>query len=265
MYVLDVASRPERDPSDVVAELRARFADEGRLAVVRRDQTLDRSDESAHTSVRLGDGRRRIATDSRAPLTETLDDLAREHDFALVVGFPDAAIPRLAVGDADVADPLARADGPSDLDVDAVLSALRETEPHESLASLVATAKRSADEPFAGAIATFTGRVRAREDADDERTEALSFETYADVAAARLADIRADLEARDGVHDVLFHHRTGRIEAGEDIVFVVVLAGHRREAFRAVEDGIDRLKDEVPIFKKEVTVGDEFWRHERDD
>jgi molybdopterin synthase catalytic subunit len=59
------------------------------------------------------------------------------------------------------------------------------------------------------------------------------------------------------------HHRTGVIEAGEDIVFVVVLAGHRREAFRAVEDGIDRLKDEVPIFKKETTEAEEFWVHRR--
>jgi molybdopterin synthase catalytic subunit len=54
------------------------------------------------------------------------------------------------------------------------------------------------------------------------------------------------------------------IEAGEDIVFVVVLAGHRREAFRAVEDGIDRLKDEVPIFKKEATESETFWVHRRD-
>jgi molybdopterin synthase catalytic subunit len=63
---------------------------------------------------------------------------------------------------------------------------------------------------------------------------------------------------------VLLHHRTGVVEAGEDIVFVVVLAGHRREAFRTVEDGIDRLKDEVPLFKKEVTVEETFWRHDRD-
>ena len=53
------------------------------------------------------------------------------------------------------------------------------------------------------------------------------------------------------------------IEDGEDIVFVVVLAGHREEAFRTVEDGINRLKDEVPIFKKETTVEDEFWVHDR--
>ena len=62
--------------------------------------------------------------------------------------------------------------------------------------------------------------------------------------------------------EVLLHHRVGRMNDGEDIVFVVVLAGHRKEAFRTVEDGIDRLKDEVPIFKKETTTDEEFWLHE---
>lgn len=59
------------------------------------------------------------------------------------------------------------------------------------------------------------------------------------------------------------HHRTGVIEYGEDIVFVVVLAGHRGEAFQTVEDGINRLKDEVPIFKKEVTTDEQFWVHDQ--
>jgi molybdopterin synthase catalytic subunit len=54
------------------------------------------------------------------------------------------------------------------------------------------------------------------------------------------------------------------IEAGEDIVFVVVLAGHRGEAFRTVKDGIDRLKESVPIFKKEATESETFWVHRRD-
>jgi len=56
--------------------------------------------------------------------------------------------------------------------------------------------------------------------------------------------------------------KTGVVDAGEDIVFVVVLAGHRKEAFETVEDGIDRLKEEVPLFKKEVTVDETFWAHE---
>ena len=64
--------------------------------------------------------------------------------------------------------------------------------------------------------------------------------------------------------EVILHHRTGIVEAEEDIVFVVVLAGHRPEAFATVEDGINRLKAEVPLFKKEVTVEGTFWAHQHD-
>jgi molybdopterin synthase catalytic subunit len=133
----------------------------------------------------------------------------------------------------------------------------------EITASLVAAAKASPGADRSGAIATFTGRVRARDDPDDVETTHLEFEKYDTVADDRLETLRAELTARDGVFDVRLHHRTGVLESGEDIVFVVVLAGHRTEAFRTVEDGINRLKDEVPIFKKEVTVEDTFWRHER--
>ena len=151
----------------------------------------------------------------------------------------------------------------ADLDGAELLAALEETEPYETLESLVARIKRSDRAPYAGAIATFTGRVRELEDEDDVPTDHLTFERYDPVAAERLATIREELMDRDGVEDVLLHHRTGRVDAGEDIVFVVVLAGHREEAFAAVEDGIDRLKADVPIFKKEVTVDNEYWVHNR--
>ena len=124
--------------------------------------------------------------------------------------------------------------------------------------------KRSEKATYSGAIATFTGRVRAKEDEADERTRYLEFEKYEGVAEDRMRRIESELEARDGVLDVRLHHRTGRIPEGEDIVFVVVLAGHRGEAFTAVEDGINRLKEEVPLFKKEVTDEETFWVHERD-
>jgi molybdopterin synthase catalytic subunit len=128
----------------------------------------------------------------------------------------------------------------------------------------VAAVKRSASADRAGAIATFTGRVRERDGPDDDRTRYLEFEKFDDVADRTMRTIETDLEAREGVIDVRLHHRTGRVDAGEDIVFVVVLAGHRREAFRTVEDGIDRLKDEVPLFKKEVTAAETYWVHERE-
>jgi len=192
---------------------------------------------------------------------DVLAELAPEHDYAFLVGV-EADLPTVAAG-ADVEGAIASVDDPADADLEPVVTAIDATEPFETLESLVARAKRAEGADRAGAIATFTGRVRRKDAADDSPTELLEFETYEGVAAQRMAVIESELEERDGVVEVLLHHRSGVIPAGEDIVFVVVLAGHRGEAFETVSDGIDRLKDEVPIFKKEVTAEEEFWVHDR--
>ena len=182
---------------------------------------------------------------------------------AAVVGAADLDVPLIAVGGAET-DADVEAATAASLDTEAAVEAIHEAEPYETLASLVAAVKRSADADRAGAIATFTGRVRERDGEDDDATRYLEFEKYDGVAERTMREIESELEARDGVLDVRLHHRTGRVEAGEDIVFTVVLAGHREEAFRAVEDGIDRLKDEVPLFKKEITESETFWVHQRE-
>lgn len=143
------------------------------------------------------------------------------------------------------------------------MTALETVDAYETLESLVARVKQSPSAELAGAIATFTGRVREKEDPEDETTEYLEFERYDEPAAGAMAEIEADLESREGVLEVCLYHKTDVVEAGEDIVYVVVLAGHRGEDFAAVEDGINRLKDEAPLFKNEVTVSEEFWAHER--
>jgi molybdopterin synthase catalytic subunit len=210
----------------------------------------------------LEDGWR--ATGDGLDLEGALDRLAPDHDYAAVVGVEGTDLPTIVVGECDGAEPLVAADDAAALEVADAAAAIHGTEPHETLESLVAAVKRSPAADYAGAIATFTGRVRAKEDAEDDRTRFLEFEKYGGVAEERMRTIESELEDRDGVLDVRFHHRTGRLADGEDIVFVVVLAGHREEAFRAVEDGIDRLKDEVPLFKKEVTEDETFWVHERE-
>jgi len=249
--------------------LAARLADEGRVATVERGASgsggsdATASDAVATTAVELGD-EERVARDDARDLPAVLDDLATDHDYVVVVDFPGAQIPQVALGDAEPAgDPVATAAEADALDVEAVFETLEAAEPYETLESLVARAKESESADRSGAIATFTGRVRAKDSEDDASTEYLEFQKYEGVADERMATVREELEARDGVFEVLLHHRTGVVEAGEDIVFVVVLAGHRREAFRTVEDGIDRLKDEVPLFKKEVTTDEQFWVHQR--
>ncbi|MFB6104696.1 MAG: molybdopterin synthase [Halobacteriaceae archaeon] len=250
-------------PDVVVESVTEEFAERGRVGVVHADtDPVVRSDGVAATTYDLGSegwhGRGEVQS-----LDAILDRLARDHDYAVVTDAPESRLPHLVVGDRSVRRELHRVEDATAVDPAAVADALAATTPYETLGSLVAKAKRATGEEYAGAIATFTGRVRARDSHEDDPTEYLEFEQYGDVAEERLATIREDLTDREGVQEVLLHHRTGVVAAGEDIVFVVVLAGHRSEAFRTVEDGINRLKDEVPIFKKEVTVEEEFWVHDQ--
>jgi molybdopterin synthase catalytic subunit len=234
---------------------------DGPVAVVESVDTLDRP--GAADTYRLTAEGTWGARGGGRSLDALVDDLAPRYAHAVCVGFEGVGLPTVALGDAEASDVLLRAQSADAVDTDRLLDALAGVEPHVTLGSLVERVKASPRADRAGAIATFTGRVRAKDADDDPRTTALEFEKYEGVAEERMATICRELEDRDGVLDVRMHHRTGVIPDGDDIVFVVVLAGHREEAFRTVEDGINRLKDEVPLFKKEVTVEDTFWRHER--
>lgn len=274
MHVLGICDRGgDRDAVERVCDrLVDRLEREGRVGVVRYDATIadgtavhDSTTVGGDVSYELGADGDWAASGTGLGVGEALDRLASDCAYAVVVGVEDLRHPTVVVGtdDADEEGVVAAVEQPGDLDPDAVAAELESREPHETLHSLVDRVKRSPTADQAGAIATFTGRVRAKDDADDARTQYLEFEKYEGVADERMAALETDLESRDGVLEVELYHRTGVVEDGEDIVFVVVLAGHREEAFRTVEDGINRLKDEVPLFKKEVTVEDEFWVHER--
>ncbi|WP_254274120.1 molybdopterin synthase [Haloarcula marina] len=275
MQVLGIAGHSDAGKTTLVERLVDRCSASARVATVKhcthapavdtdgKDTARHRAAGAAET-VALTDDGEWFATGESRTLTETLDALAPRYDYAFVEGYSDAAIPKVVLGDRDAADPvLARFEDGGSADLDAILDALHDRDPYVTLETLVEAVKQSADEDRAGAIATFTGRVRAKDDPDDRPTEYLEFERYDEVAAERMAALKTDLESREGVYTVRLHHKTGVVEAGEDIVFVVVLAGHRGEAFRTVEDGINRLKEEVPLFKKEVTVDGEFWAHDR--
>lgn len=199
--------------------------------------------------------------DKYEAISEALDRLADTgYDYAVVEGFSESSLPKLATGETDA--PNVVLHDADEVDDETLVNTVEGFEDRETLGSLVHRVKETEDSPKAGAVSTFTGRVRA-ENVDEARTTRLEYEKYEDVADERIEDIRQDLKAREGVYEVAMHHETGVVEAGEDAVHVVVLAGHRQEAFRAVEDGINRLKDEVPIFKKEITEDGEFWVHDR--
>jgi MoaE-MoaD fusion protein len=122
--------------------------------------------------------------------------------------------------------------------------------------SLEAVAAEVADER-AGAVATFTGTVR-RQSRGREVTH-LEYEAYAEMAEDVMARLAGDLDKRYDLCSVAIHHRVGRLEVGEASVVIAVSAPHRQDALAACKDAIDRLKETVPLWKKEVYEGGEEW------
>jgi molybdopterin synthase catalytic subunit len=122
--------------------------------------------------------------------------------------------------------------------------------------SLEAAVAEVADER-AGGIATFTGTVR-RQSRGREVTH-LEYEAFVEMAEDVMAQLAADLQARHELCAVAIHHRVGRVEIDEASVVIAVSAPHRQAALAACKEAIDRLKQTVPLWKKEVYADGEEW------
>ena len=113
-------------------------------------------------------------------------------------------------------------------------------------------------DPAAGATVVFMGTVRDRSSAGD--VTALTYEVWEDVAADRLGAIAEEMLDRWGACKVAVLHRSGHLDIGDVSVVVCCSAPHRAEAFEAARYGIERIKTDVPIWKKEsLTTGEAHW------
>jgi MoaE-MoaD fusion protein len=113
--------------------------------------------------------------------------------------------------------------------------------------------------PQDGAVVTFAGV--ARNNAEGRATAHLSYEAYVEMATPVLAQLAAEARARWLIGRVAIHHRIGRLEIGETAVLVVVAAPHRQAAFEAAAQIMDRIKEVVPIWKREHWAdGEAEWR-----
>jgi molybdopterin synthase catalytic subunit len=114
--------------------------------------------------------------------------------------------------------------------------------------------------PGCGAVVTFLGTVRDL--TGDRVTAALDYEAYPGMAEKKLAEIELETRQRWPVGDIALVHRLGRLDVGEVSVAVSVSCPHRGDAFEACRHAIDRLKELVPIWKKENWAdGSTEWVH----
>jgi molybdopterin synthase catalytic subunit len=122
------------------------------------------------------------------------------------------------------------------------------------LAALISAAQR----PDCGAISTFVGTTRIDE-SGEASVEYLEYEAYRPMADRKLEEIGAEIEKRWDVREVSIVHRIGRVEPGEASVAIVVASPRRGPAFEASRYAIERIKQVVPIWKREVWSDGYVW------
>jgi molybdopterin converting factor subunit 1 len=111
--------------------------------------------------------------------------------------------------------------------------------------------------PGIGGIVTFTGMVRAN--SHGVAIDRLEYEAYGPMAVRTMIALCDEIEAELPGVAIAVEHRVGRLEIGELAVAIAAAAPHRAEAFTACRAMIDRLKDRVPIWKKEFGETGETW------
>jgi len=108
-----------------------------------------------------------------------------------------------------------------------------------------------------GAMVTFVGVVR--DSSEGRKVDGVEIQVYEDMAMRQLEVIRKEAIERFGVEEVAIVHRHGSLDISENIMMIAVSAAHRSEAFDACRFVLERIKEKVPIWKKEKTPEGGFW------
>ena len=111
--------------------------------------------------------------------------------------------------------------------------------------------------PKAGGIATFLGVVR--DNSLGRNVLYLFYEAYPPMAVKEMERVEAEVRKHWDIEAIAISHRIGRLEIGEASVAIAISSAHRKEAIEACHFAIDRLKQTVPVWKKEYWRGGEVW------
>ena len=108
-----------------------------------------------------------------------------------------------------------------------------------------------------GSVITFLGTTRLFN--EGRKVLYLEYETYPEMAVKQLEKVRQEIRERWGISDVAIGHRLGRLEIEDISMIVAVASPHRKEGFQAAAYVVDRVKESVPIWKKEYFEGGSHW------
>ena len=124
----------------------------------------------------------------------------------------------------------------------------------DDLKSLMSRMRRKTDE--IGTILIYVGVVRGSR--GEERVLQLEFEADEEEMKKWMSNVIRDVKAKYRVVDVIVQHRSGTVRVGEDIMHVLVASKRRAEAFKALSEIIDRIKNESPVRRREITEGGSY-------
>ena len=132
---------------------------------------------------------------------------------------------------------------------------------HKPLDPNYVTAKVKSDAN--GAVVTFLGVTRKL--TSERRVLYLEYEAYRPMTDNKLSEIADEIRKKWEIQDIAISHRLGRLEIGEISLVVAIASPHRKDAFEACQYSIDRIKQIVPIWKKEFFDGGEVWVGSQED
>lgn len=126
------------------------------------------------------------------------------------------------------------------------------------LNALIKIVKDSVKGKNCGSIVTFTGIVRGKT-LDGKTVEKLEYEVFEEVARRSLDEMSKALSLISGVLDVAICHRYGTFHPGDEVLYVVIATERSGTAFDVLKLAVNRIKHEIPIWKKEHTTEGSYW------
>jgi len=121
----------------------------------------------------------------------------------------------------------------------------------------VSRMQRAVEGPGMGAAVLFIGTVR--NNAQGKEVEHLHYEAYEPMAQQQLERIADELCQHHEGLEMAIEHRTGTLEVGEVAIIIAAASPHRDAAFTACREALERIKVDVPIWKKETSPGGDAW------